>query len=82
MSTERSIVDAETPPQKANNDICLRLFFCHRRGQGHELYRSAEYTGITRIAGSALYDLLYVFPWTTARQGVVVLSGPINPEVD
>ena len=23
--------DAETPPQKVNNDICLRPFFCHRR---------------------------------------------------
>ena len=41
-----------------------------------------DHTGITRVEGSALYSLLHVFSWTTARQGVVVLSGSINPEVD
>ena len=40
------------------------------------------YTGIARIEGGALYFLLYVFSRTTARKGVVVLGGSINPEVD
>ena len=41
-----------------------------------------DHTGITRVEGSACYSLLHVFPWTTARQGVVVLGGSINSEID